>query len=223
MKRRHAGGGFGERNGMGDDDLRRRFGALRKVPASEKAVSGLVARIREEAPRGVEAGGSGGAGTGMLTHPLPKRGAPGAWRAEGVLATLFPSRAPARLALATAILTLCVSVPLTFLSARGMAKKQPEKTYIVRFIYERGEAASVNVVGDFNDWKRNATGMRKLQGSSLWVVEVPLPEGLYRYAFLVDETEWAPDPLSEVRIKDDYGMDSSLIVLINENEKGARL
>jgi 1,4-alpha-glucan branching enzyme len=65
--------------------------------------------------------------------------------------------------------------------------------------------------------------MRKLQGSSLWVVEVPLPEGLYRYAFLVDDTEWTPDPLSEVRMKDDFGMDSSLIVLINENEKGARL
>ena len=223
MKRRHAGGGLGERNGMGDDDLRRRFDTLRKVPASEKAVSGLVARIREEASRGVEAGDSGGAGTGRLVPPSPKRGTPWAWRAAGVLATLFPSRVPARLALATAILTLCVSVPLTFLAARGMGKKQPEKTYIVRFIYERGEAASVNVVGDFNDWQRNATGMRKLQGTSLWVVEVPLPEGLYRYAFLVDETEWTPDPLSEVSIKDDFGMDSSLIVLINEDEKGARL
>ena len=176
MKRRHAGGGLGERNGMGDDDLRRRFDTLRKVPASEKAVSGLVARIREEASRVVEAGDSGGAGTGRLP-PSTKRGTPGAWRAAGVLATLFPSRVPARLALATAILTLCVSVPLTFLAARGMGKKQPEKSYIVRFIYERGEAASVNVVGDFNDWQRNATGMRKLQGSFPLGRRGPAPGG----------------------------------------------
>ena len=196
----------------GDRDLRRRFASLSRVKAPEGAVKGLYARIgrlaEETRPREHSPG-----------EKRPVISSPGSF-----IARLLPSLTPARAALLASLLTLCIAVPATFfIGAKGPRRKTtPEKIYVVRLVFDHRNAKHVAVIGDFNNWQKGAAEMRRVPGTSLWAIEIPLQEGLYRYAFLIDEKEWKADPLSQVTLKDDFGQDNSLIVLVNEGEE-ARL
>jgi hypothetical protein len=194
----------------GDRDLRKRFASLARVKAPENAVKGIYARI-ERLARETRSPKLSPVGE---KHP----------RFSGIgiiFARFLPSLTPARAALFASLLTLCLSVPATFfigLNARR-GKTGPEKIYIVRLIFEHQNADHVAVIGDFNNWQKGAAEMQRVPGTSLWAIEIPLHEGLYRYAFLIDEKEWKADPLARVTLKDDYGKDNSLIVLTNEREE----
>jgi 1,4-alpha-glucan branching enzyme len=74
------------------------------------------------------------------------------------------------------------------------------------------EAASVVVVGDFNDWLAGATPLEAVNGG-LWAVTVPLTPGRYRYAFLVDGSTWVPDPGAPRALNDDFGRPNSVLTL----------
>jgi hypothetical protein len=119
------------------------------------------------------------------------------------------------------VLTLCVAVPATFFIGAGARRggRGQEKIYVVRLVYEQRNAGRVAVIGDFNDWQRGTAEMKRVPGTSLWTIELPLREGLYRYAFLIDEKEWKADPLARVTLKDDFGKDNSLMVLVNRGEE----
>jgi hypothetical protein len=187
----------------GDRDLRRRFASLARVKAPEGAVKGVCARVERLSKK-----------TGH-----PRRSGQGTF-----VPRLLPVLTPARAALLASFLTLCIAVPATFFigvnARRGTTG--PEKVYIVRLVYEHRNAEHIAVIGDFNNWQKGAAEMSRVPGTSLWSIEIPLREGLYRYAFLVDEKEWKADPLARVSLKDDYGKDNSLMVLVNGREE-ARL
>ena len=117
------------------------------------------------------------------------------------------------------VLTLLISVPLSFLTSKYIAEKNaPAKSYVVRFIYESRDAHTVQILGDFNSWNSEQTEMIKIPNTDLWTVEVVLSEGLYRYGFLVDNVQWALDPVAKINVKDDFGKESSLIMLFDERE-----
>jgi hypothetical protein len=212
MKRERAHGDLPDRDD-GDRDLRKRFASLAKVKAPENAVEGIYARVErltreaeppERSPTGEKQPGFSGVGS--------------------FFARFLPSFAPARAALLASLLTLCVAAPAAFfigLSARRQTTA-PEKLFVVRLVFDHRDAARVAVIGDFNNWQKGAAEMRRVPGTSLWAIEIPLEEGLYRYAFLIDEKEWKADPLARVTLKDDFGKDNSLIVLTNQGEE-ARL
>ena len=75
------------------------------------------------------------------------------------------------------------------------------------------EASTVALVGDFNDWSHTATPMRRAPGDAVWSVTIPLTEGRYRYAFLVDGTQWLPDPSAPRTIDDDFGPPNSVVTV----------
>jgi hypothetical protein len=117
------------------------------------------------------------------------------------------------------ILTLLIAVPLTFFASRYITGKQaPAKSYVIRFVYESREAHTVQILGDFNSWNSEQTEMIKIPNTDLWSAEVVLSEGLYRYGFLIDNTHWALDPIAKINVKDDFGKESSLIMLLDERE-----
>jgi len=63
-------------------------------------------------------------------------------------------------------------------SAKDMTKP-------VNFYSAEPKAASVNLVGDFNDWNPTAHPMeRRVDG--WWFIQVPLAHGHHPYVFLVD-------------------------------------
>lgn len=73
-------------------------------------------------------------------------------------------------------------------------------------------ARSVQVLGDFNGWARNASRMQRGTDGE-WRLTTLLPPGRYVYAFLVDGRRFVPDPTRD-RIEDrDFGVTGSELVV----------
>jgi hypothetical protein len=83
----------------------------------------------------------------------------------------------------------------------------------VQFVIVAPSAATVSLVGDFNDWSHSATPMQRAAGDGVWSVTVPLTEGRYRYAFLVDGSEWVADPSAPRAVDDDFGPPNSVVTV----------
>lgn len=80
-----------------------------------------------------------------------------------------------------------------------------------QFVFVSPHAVSVALVGDFNDWDSARTPMQAAQG--VWAAVVPLPPGRYRYAFLVNGSEWRADPGAPAAIDDEFGAPSSVVTV----------
>lgn len=79
----------------------------------------------------------------------------------------------------------------------------------VNFICHAPQAASVSLVGDFNDWKPAAHPMKQMPDRS-WLLTLELKHGHHRYAFLVDGV-LTLDPLAQGITRNDKGERVSLI------------
>jgi hypothetical protein len=83
---------------------------------------------------------------------------------------------------------------------------------LTQFVLVAPEAASVAVVGDFNDWSFSATPLVRQAKDGVWWVTLPLPPGRYRYAFLVNGTNWRGDP-SAPTADDEFGRPNSVVTI----------
>lgn len=83
---------------------------------------------------------------------------------------------------------------------------------VTQFVLVAPEAASVSVVGDFNDWSFSATPLARQAGDGVWWVTVPLRPGRYRYAFLVDGISWRQDP-NAPSDQDEFGRPNSVVTI----------
>lgn len=83
---------------------------------------------------------------------------------------------------------------------------------VTQFVLVAPEAASVAVVGDFNDWNFGATPLARQAGDGLWWVTVPLRPGRYRYAFVVDGSTWRQDPNAPAD-EDEFGRPNSVVTI----------
>jgi hypothetical protein len=177
-----------------DAALRREFASMKKITAPSSTVDSLYRRIGNMSAR-------------------PRRQS---WRSSVIpgfrMKLVF-----------TVLLTLALSVPLTFLITRTLSGTVARRTYVVRFIYEDSSAETVHLTGDFNNWRRNSLKMDRIGESSYWTIEIELSEGIYKYSFLIDDEVWIPDPLSPLKVKDSFGNIASLIVLVDAGEGGTKL
>ena len=82
---------------------------------------------------------------------------------------------------------------------------------LLQFVLVAPQAASVSLVGDFNDWDPNRSPMQTAQG--VWATAVRLAPGRYRYAFLVNGTEWRADPGAPASRDDEFGTPSSVVTV----------
>jgi hypothetical protein len=83
----------------------------------------------------------------------------------------------------------------------------------VEFLLVAPRAASVMLVGDFNDWTAAATPLHTAAAGGLWAVTVPLAPGRYRYAFVVDGKRWQPDPSAPPAPDDEFGSPASVVTV----------
>jgi 1,4-alpha-glucan branching enzyme len=83
----------------------------------------------------------------------------------------------------------------------------------VQFVLVAPEAASVSLVGDFNDWDVSATPLMRGGGDGVWAVTIPLNPGRYRYSFLVDGTTWQRDPQAARTVEDEFGRPNSVLTI----------
>ncbi|MDB4884206.1 MAG: glycoside hydrolase family 13 domain protein [Gemmatimonadetes bacterium] len=82
---------------------------------------------------------------------------------------------------------------------------------LVRLMLDAPMASSVSVAGDFNGWGASPTALTRDPESRRWSVTLALHAGAHRYAFVVDETRWVPDPRAEVVTRGDDGRLYSLL------------
>ena len=68
------------------------------------------------------------------------------------------------------------------------------------------------LVGDFNDWDPTRTPMQTAR-DGMWAAIVPLAPGRYRYAFLVNGSEWRADPSAPTATDDEFGTPSSVVTV----------
>lgn len=175
-------------------ELRREFSSLVRIKAPGRVIDSVYHRIREE---------EGKAKPGETRMLTPRRIR---WQVS-----------------AAVLMTLVVSIPLTILLTRNFTETAVQKTYIVRFIYENETAETVHIMGDFNNWHREGFRMQRIEDTPYWTAELELTEGIYKYAFLIDNEVWTVDPLSMLRVKDNFGNENSLIVLFDDTEERTRL
>lgn len=81
---------------------------------------------------------------------------------------------------------------------------------LVRFVFVEPNARRVELVGDFNEWAKGATQLKRSGAPGVWTVSVPLSPGRHEYAFIINGTRWVADPLA-VKSSDDFGTESSVI------------
>jgi hypothetical protein len=94
----------------------------------------------------------------------------------------------------------------------AVASTQPAAGQLTQFVLVAPEAASVAVVGDFNDWNFSATPLTRQAGDGVWWATVPLRPGRYRYAFVVNGESWRSDP-NEPAAEDEFGRPNSVVTI----------
>lgn len=150
-----------------------------------------------------------------------RRPAPGVVsRAVTWLVTPRPVRIPplAGLAAAAAIVLGAVAVsiprhPVGSAASELAAAQSANGARLIQFVLVAPEAEHVSLVGDFNDWRRDATPLTPTASGGVWTVAVPLSPGQHQYAFVVDGTQWMADPAAPRETGDDFGAPSSLITV----------
>ena len=88
-----------------------------------------------------------------------------------------------------------------------------DSVHVIQFVFVAPTAQSVSLVGDFNNWEIDATPLTAGPGRSVWTVQLRLPNGRHRYAFVVDDSTWAADPAAPPAAGDDFGMPSSVVTV----------
>jgi hypothetical protein len=83
----------------------------------------------------------------------------------------------------------------------------------VQFVLVAPTARKVAVLGDFNDWDRKGALDASHEGGGVWAVTARIPSGHHRYAFVVDDSLWVPDPAAPRIPDDDFGTPSSALVV----------
>jgi len=90
---------------------------------------------------------------------------------------------------------------------RSVAYQKPLRP--INFICHATQAASVSLVGDFNEWNPKAHPMKQMSDRS-WLITINLKHGHHRYAFLVDGV-LSLDPSAQGITRNDKGERVSLV------------
>lgn len=115
-----------------------------------------------------------------------------------------------RLSPLAAGLTLAAAVAVLWLARP--AERAPG-TVPVRLVLLAPEASTVAVTGDFARWDPRGVALKGPQEGGVWTVELQLPPGLHHYVFIVNGTEWRPDPNAASQVDDGFGQQNSVLLV----------
>lgn len=99
------------------------------------------------------------------------------------------------------------------------AAPRTDTVHVVRFVVLADDAQSVSLVGDFNDWSKNATLLSHGSSPGAWSASVVLPPGRHEYAFIIHTRtgdRWMADPFSGATHRDEFGTESSIVYVGND-------
>lgn len=88
---------------------------------------------------------------------------------------------------------------------------------VIKFVLIAPHAATVSVVGDFNNWDAQATPMTRTPTGGTWSVALKLPAGRHVYAFVVNgangTSQWVADPTAPLAPEDGLGAPNSVVLV----------
>jgi Glycogen recognition site of AMP-activated protein kinase len=82
---------------------------------------------------------------------------------------------------------------------------------LVQFRLQAADAATVRLAGSFSNWQPQYDLHQTSPG--IWTVTLPLPRGVYDYAFVVDGQRWVADPYAQA-VDDGFGGTNSRIAIL---------
>ncbi len=85
-----------------------------------------------------------------------------------------------------------------------------EKDLFAHFIF-RGDAGSVTIPCDANDWNPAEFAMTRINGTNFWYYTHRFePDARLDYKFVINDSDWILDPLNHRQIEGGFGMNSEL-------------
>ena len=128
-----------------------------------------------------------------------------------------------RLSPAAGALAIAASAAVFFLWSDSVPTTDPTAAagasqVVTRFVFVAGDASSVHLTGDFVSWSREGVELEDLRGTGIWTADVPLLPGVYQYTFIVNGTEWRPDPTAVSQVDDGFGQVNSVVIVSAESE-----
>ncbi len=86
----------------------------------------------------------------------------------------------------------------------------PDQSFALeRFVIFEPAASRVELTGTFNEWQR--VTMKQIGTSGYWELNLRLPSGEYRFAYILDGSKRLADPTQSAREKDDFGGENSIL------------
>jgi len=82
----------------------------------------------------------------------------------------------------------------------------------VQFVITAPEAGSVALAGDFNEWDPSIE-LSDPDLDGVWSARVALEAGVHEYMFVIDGTEWRPDPHALSWTDDGFGRRNSVLAV----------
>lgn len=83
----------------------------------------------------------------------------------------------------------------------------------VRFTVFIPGAKTVFLVGSFNGWAKDTLPMKVVDGSSVWLVDVPLGEGEHTFMYVIDGIRWMTPPQAEDFVIDGFGQTNGVVIV----------
>ncbi len=148
------------------------------------------------------------------TAAAAPKGARGGW-ARALWEPRTIALRPAWGLLAAAAIAALILLPIG--DDPAMAPDADGVTVFVQFQLHAPDASEVRLAGSFTDWEP-AHALHPT-GDGSWSVMVPMNPGIHDYAFVIDGTDWTPDPTAP-RVDDGFGGENSRLALLLVN--GAR-
>lgn len=114
--------------------------------------------------------------------------------------------------LAAAVLVLAVLSGVRLVAdGEGGGEATGGRVY-VQFLITAPEARSVSLAGDFNEWSPSIE-MVDPDRDGVWSARVALEAGVHEYMFVIDGTEWRPDPNALAYTADGFGRKNSVVAV----------
>jgi len=107
--------------------------------------------------------------------------------------------------------------PEAFADTNSPRSPSSDSVRVIKFVLIAPHAATVAVVGDFNNWDAQATPMTRTPTGGTWSVALKLPAGRHVYAFVVNgangTSQWVADPTAPLAPEDGLGAPNSVVLV----------
>jgi AMP-activated protein kinase-like protein len=83
----------------------------------------------------------------------------------------------------------------------------------MRFVFIAPNAKRVAITGDWVHWDPEGIPLRTPRNDGVWVAEIAVPPGLHHYVFVINGSEWQPDPNAVSQVDDGFGERNSVLLV----------